>query len=253
VKPDHGHAAGGTEVEISGEHLLGATAVRFGESEAASFKVESTRLITAVTPPGTGSVEVSVETPIGTSVNPEAQFMYEPSGHGTGKKEGTEETGGTGGTGTSTSAGETHLLTGTTQGFVSVLAVGPEAGGACAATLLSKRISVGPHNHALLKLVGTGAGRCSGKLRLRVKIRLGRKRFKLKTIGTAIFSIASGRRLSVSVKLNAAGRSLLKASHGRLNASLLIVRSSPAPLLARTASVRLTRRAAAKPKPKALA
>jgi hypothetical protein len=134
-----------------------------------------------------------------------------------------------------------------------VLAVGPEAGGACAATLLSKRISVGPYNHALLKLIGTGAGRCSGKLRLRVKVGLGHGRFKLATIGTAIFAIASGRRLSVSVKLNAAGRALLKADRGRLNASLLIVRSSPAPLLSHTASVRLTRRVAAKPKPKALA
>jgi hypothetical protein len=251
VKPNHGHAAGGTEVEISGEHLTGATAVRFGESEAASFEVESPHLIKAMTPPGTGSVEVSVETAIARSVNPEAQFMYEPPGHGTGKKEGQEEaTGGTGGT--PSLAGETHAPTGT-QGDISVLAIGPEAGGACAATLLSKRISVGPYNHALLKLVGTGAGRCAGKLRLRVKIGLGHRRFKLKTIGTAIFSIASGKRLSVSVKLNAAGRALLRAGHGRLNASLLIVRSSPAPLLARTASVRLTRRATAKPKPKALA
>jgi hypothetical protein len=251
VKPNHGHAAGGTEVEISGEHLAGATAVRFGESEATSFEVKSPHLIKAVTPPGTGSVEVSVETAIARSVSPEAQFMYEPSGHGTGKKEGQEEE--TGGTGvTPTSPVETHAPT-STQGAISVLAVGPEAGGACAATLLSKRISVGPHNHALLKLVGTGVGRCAGKLRLRVKIGLGHGRFKLKTIGTAIFSIASGRRLSVSVKLNAAGRAMLRAGHGRLNASLLIVRSSPAPLLARTASVRLTRRATAKSKPKALA
>jgi hypothetical protein len=250
LKPRRGPAAGGTSVEITGEHLLGAIAVHFGANEAPSFTVDSPQLITATSPPGTGSAEVSVTTPVGTSVNQEARFMYEPAGHGGGKKSETEETGGTGGT--STSGGETHAPTGT-QGAISVLAVGPEAGGACAATLLGKRISVGPHNHALLKLVGTGAGRCAGKLRLRVKIGLGHGRFKLKTIGTAIFSIASGRRLSVSVKLNAAGRALLKAGHGRLNASLLIVRSSPAPLLARTASVRLTRRATAKPKPKALA
>ena len=64
-----------------------------------------------------------------------------------------------------------------------------------------------PHNLAVLKLVGTGAGSCSGKLRLRVRLRLAHQRFGLKTIGTAVFSISAGRRVSVSVKLNARGPS----------------------------------------------
>jgi hypothetical protein len=47
--------------------------------------------------------------------------------------------------------------------------------------------------------------------------------------------------VTVKVKLNATGAALLKKGGGRLNGSLLLVRSSPAPALARTASVRLTR------------
>ncbi len=88
-----------------------------------------------------------------------------------------------------------------------MLAFGPTAS-VCGASLLSKHIAVQPHNRALFKLVGTGAGKCAGKLRLRVKIKLGGGRFKLKTIGTAVFSIAAGKRVSVIVKLNAAGRAV---------------------------------------------
>ncbi len=256
VTPPRGAEAGETAVKIYGEHLLGATAVRFGEHDATITKDEERR-IEAITPPGTGLVKVTVETPIGISeLSTGAEFMYEPLGEGSGKKEkepepppetGTGSSGG-GSSGGGSSSGGSHERPHTPQGSVSVLAIGPAAGGACAATLLSKRIAVAAHNIALLKLEGTGAGSCSGKLRLRVKIRLSRKRFELKTIGTAVFSIASGKRLSVSVKLNAAGRALLRTGHGRLDASLLIVRSTPAPLLASTASVRLTRLPAAKPK-----
>ncbi len=122
-----------------------------------------------------------------------------------------------------------------------MLAAGPISGGACGASLISKKIAVQPNHRALFRLLGTGAGNCSGKLRLRVKLKLGHGRFKLKTIGTAIFSISAGRRVTVSVKLNAAGRALLQADHGRLNASLLLVKQSPAPFVSRTASVRLAR------------
>jgi hypothetical protein len=102
----------------------------------------------------------------------------------------------------------------------------------------------------VFRLLGTGAGRCSGKLRLRVKLKLAGGRFKLKTIGTAVFSISPGKRVSVSVKLNAAGRALLAAGHGGLNASLLLVKQAPTPYVSHTASVRLARpRPRPKPKP----
>jgi hypothetical protein len=132
-----------------------------------------------------------------------------------------------------------------------VLALGPSGADVCGASLLSKKISVQRHKLAVFKLVGTGLGRCSGKLRLRVRLKLSHHRFMLKTIGTAVFTISAGRRVSVSVKLNRAGRALLRAHHGRLNASLLLVKSSPLPSLARTASVRLAPQPPTrKPKPK---
>ncbi len=54
-KPAKGSTEGGTSVTIYGGHLAGATAVRFGTSEATSFEVHSagsTESITAVSPPG---------------------------------------------------------------------------------------------------------------------------------------------------------------------------------------------------------
>jgi IPT/TIG domain/Regulator of chromosome condensation (RCC1) repeat len=67
VSPSTGPVAGATTVTISGANLGGATAVRFGSSEAA-FTVESATSISATAPPGTlGAVNVTVVTPAGTS------------------------------------------------------------------------------------------------------------------------------------------------------------------------------------------
>ncbi len=236
-----GPTMGGTKVKIEGGHLNGATAVRFGTSEAASFELHSAgseEWITAVSPPGTGTVDVTVETPFGVSSTDEFdEFMYVPPAHKKNKKEEPELPGGTP-TGTSTEVTPNGPGTGATQ---AVLAAGPISGGACGASLIGKKIAVQPNHRALFRLLGTGAGKCSGKLRLRVKLKLAHKRYKLKTIGTAIFSIYAGKRVTVSVKLNAAGRALLKAGHGRLNASLLLVKQSPTPFVSHTASVRLAR------------
>jgi hypothetical protein len=67
--PRRGPAAGGTSVTIMGANFTGATDVRFGVAEAASFKVNSATSITAISPPeGPGQVPVTVTTPAGTSV-----------------------------------------------------------------------------------------------------------------------------------------------------------------------------------------
>ncbi len=77
--PDHGPAAGGTLVKIYGHNLTGATAVDFGQTAAASFSVESDALVDAVSPAGTGTVNVRVVTPGGKTVaNPRNDaFTYE--------------------------------------------------------------------------------------------------------------------------------------------------------------------------------
>jgi FG-GAP repeat/IPT/TIG domain len=250
VAPAHGPPAGATTVTVSGEHLTGATAVRFGANPAASFTVESDKSIVAVSPPGVGVIDIVVETSHGTSAtNPADQFTYErqmgkeggeEEGEG-GKKGGKGKGGGTqGNSGLGITGAGTVVQSG-------VLALGPTSSVACGVSLHSKKIPVQPSKRALLTLVGTGTGKCAGKLRLRVKIKHAHKRSTLKTIGTAVFSISAHRTLLVRVKLNPAGRALLKAGHGHLNASLLLVKSLPVPVKARTASVKLTQQKPRKP------
>jgi len=122
-----------------------------------------------------------------------------------------------------------------------VYAFGPLAGQvACKVALFSKTVTVQSHNRAALKLrrvVGTGA--CTGTLKLSVRTKTSGHRAKTSTIGTGRFSIASGKVQVFSVTLNGVGRALLKARHGRLGASLVILRLSPRPTLAQTANVHL--------------
>ncbi|MFC4224962.1 IPT/TIG domain-containing protein [Lysinibacter cavernae] len=60
VNPASGPEAGGTSVTITGKCFTGATAVAFGGNSAASFLIVSDTEITAVTPAGSGSVNVRV-------------------------------------------------------------------------------------------------------------------------------------------------------------------------------------------------
>jgi len=64
-------------VTLTGANLLGASAVRFGATNAASFTVVSSTQITATSPPGTGGAPITVTTPGGTS-NP-LPFAYVPA------------------------------------------------------------------------------------------------------------------------------------------------------------------------------
>jgi hypothetical protein len=67
LTPFSGPEAGGTSVAITGTNLSGASAVTFGTFPAASFTVNSATSITAVSPAGTGTVNVRVTTGGGTS------------------------------------------------------------------------------------------------------------------------------------------------------------------------------------------
>jgi hypothetical protein len=67
VSPGLGPSTGGTTVTISGDTFDGASAVHFGAAQAASMTVDSATSITAVAPPGHGTVDVTVTTPAGTS------------------------------------------------------------------------------------------------------------------------------------------------------------------------------------------
>ena len=76
VSASSGPAAGGTQITIAGANLMQASAVHFG-SWSAAFTVDSPTSISAVSPPGTGSVAVTVTTPYGTSVpKPHGRFRF---------------------------------------------------------------------------------------------------------------------------------------------------------------------------------
>ncbi len=66
VVPAAGPASGGTAVTLTGSALGSATAVAFG-SAPASFTVVSDGGLVATAPAGSGTVQVSVTTPGGTS------------------------------------------------------------------------------------------------------------------------------------------------------------------------------------------
>jgi hypothetical protein len=202
-------------VAITGSNLGEASAVSFGGAPAASFTVNSESSLTAVSPPGSGVVDVTVTGPYGTSApSPGDRFTYlsessigAPSGGG-----------------------------GAGNGSGAVLGGGPTR--ACVASLLSRRITVLSRSRAAVRLVWRGAGSCRGKLRLRVKVRSG-KRVLTKTIGTGTFVLVPRKARSVTVKLNASGRAMLKRGHGRLRANLLIDSLPQKRGAAKTANVQL--------------
>lgn len=79
LKPREGPATGGTSVTITGTKFAGATAVKFGSTNASSFTVKTATSITAKSPPGSGTVDVTVTTPEGTSLTSSAdEFHYLP-------------------------------------------------------------------------------------------------------------------------------------------------------------------------------
>ena len=77
IIPSSGPAAGGTPVAIQGTGFTGATEVAFGGVLATGVTIQSDGLIDATIPPGSGTVNVTVVTPSGSSASVAAsQFAY---------------------------------------------------------------------------------------------------------------------------------------------------------------------------------
>ncbi|MFJ7199736.1 MULTISPECIES: IPT/TIG domain-containing protein [unclassified Streptomyces] len=68
INPSQGPTTGGTTVTLTGTGMTGATAVRFGSTDATSFTVNSATQITAVSPPrAAGAAAVTILHPTGNS------------------------------------------------------------------------------------------------------------------------------------------------------------------------------------------
>jgi IPT/TIG domain-containing protein len=82
VEPSTGSTSGGTSVTIKGTGFgSGVIAVEFGSVNATSFKASTGGTITAVSPPGSGTVDVTVRTAGGTSAASVAdRFTYTAPG-----------------------------------------------------------------------------------------------------------------------------------------------------------------------------
>uniref|UniRef100_UPI003D75918C IPT/TIG domain-containing protein n=1 Tax=Actinacidiphila sp. bgisy167 TaxID=3413797 RepID=UPI003D75918C len=77
--PSAGPQAGSNTVVLTGSNLTGATAVRFGATNALGYTVNSATQITAFAPAGTGTVGVTVLTPSGTSNAVTYTYTTQPS------------------------------------------------------------------------------------------------------------------------------------------------------------------------------
>lgn len=112
--------------------------------------------------------------------------------------------------------------------------------------LAGTRVATTASGEAAVELTCTGTGTCSGKLTLTAKStsKKGRKA-KMETIGTAAFSIAPGKTATINLRLNAAGRALLKADRGRFRASLELLELAPGPGRTKSETVQIVKQKAA--------
>jgi hypothetical protein len=130
----------------------------------------------------------------------------------------------------------------------------PESG---SVSLASTSVTVQSNGAALVKLNCLGVAECKGKLTLTAKMASKTKGKKkpartatatATTIGAVSFSIAGDETKTVKVELNAPGRMLLKADHGRCDASLEILELAPGAPNKQTKTVRLVQEKAAQTK-----
>ncbi len=227
VRPGRGE--GGTRVTITGSNFNdeeGRLVVMFGSTAAANVELVSAAEIHAIAPPEpAGLVDVRVRTASGFSdISPGDTFRFESPGKGD----------------KATESVDPKPQPVGTLGTIGVLGSTQSAIAACRVSLRSKHVVVALRTRAAIRLLRTGSGQCRGNVTLRYKQRTRGKRFKLKSIGSAQFSIAPGKSQVVQIKLNKLGRKLFAARHGKLNASLAVLRTVPAPRLAKTTSVRLS-------------
>jgi hypothetical protein len=111
--------------------------------------------------------------------------------------------------------------------------------------LAGSTITAQGSGEAVIKLACAGTTKCAGKLTLTAEsVTKKGKKAKTEIVGTANFSIPPNETTSIKLTLNAAGKALLSADHGRLGATLSILKSSPSPSETHADSVHLVQQKA---------
>jgi streptogramin lyase len=114
---------------------------------------------------------------------------------------------------------------------------------AASVTPIGTHILTKKSGETAIKLACAGTGICRGKLTLTIMGKDSRKgkgkRSNALTIATATFAIPAGQTATIKLQLNTTGRLRLRADHGRLGATLTILKSSPSPVQTHTGSIDL--------------
>ncbi|WP_392672250.1 IPT/TIG domain-containing protein [Streptomyces sp. LN785] len=149
--PNSGPAAGNNNVTLNGSGFTGAIAVTFGTNPALGYTVGSGAQITAVAPPGTGTVSVTVRTPGGTSNPVTYSYAAAPSLTAVSPSQGPASGGtavtlaGSGFTGaTAVTFGSTAATTYTVNSSTQISAVTPAGTGAVPVTVTTPGGTTGP-------------------------------------------------------------------------------------------------------------
>ncbi|MFF7943511.1 beta strand repeat-containing protein [Nocardia gamkensis] len=146
VSPTQGPGPGGNTITITGTNLTAATAVTFGASPATSFTVNSSTQITAVAPPGSGTVQVTVTTPGGTSNGVSYTYLPVPTL--------TSITPGSG----PAAGGTTVILTGTNLTGTTAVTFGATAATSFTVNSSTQITAIAPASSGTVQVTATTAG-----------------------------------------------------------------------------------------------
>lgn len=221
VSPAGGAAAGGTPVTITGTGFYPGSTVAFGGTAAGSVKYVSPYELTAVSPAGSGTVDVTVSTGQGTSaVSAGDQFAY----------------------------------------AASPVASPPPPAPAASTTMRVPRIGSPARQlkvtgHVVPVTLACSVAACQGTVRLTertvVTVRQGKRtvrRQKTIVLGTVRYAIKAGHRAIVNLRLSAAAlAALAHAKAHRLNAELTVTVRGGQPLIRQVVLVMVVKPGHARP------
>jgi hypothetical protein len=135
LNPTRGAVAGGDTVTITGSGFTDTTSVKFGSTPVTDYHVDSDSQITATTPPGAGTVNVTVTTRAGSFTGGEFTYVAPPTVTGINPTSGPTNTGtsvtitGTGFTGaTAVNFGTTAASSFNVNSDIQITAVSPVVG-----------------------------------------------------------------------------------------------------------------------------